>query len=145
MHPVFVMGLPILAVAFVATLFIRELPLRNTAFADEDAVDKEILKSANQSAPEGVHGLDQATNDTVKAKLLLTGLSLEYLAYKIENADDEFADFVAAASALAPDEPPDVTGPPHERARLYAREIVRPLAVQMILAARGAEAKLVSR
>jgi EmrB/QacA subfamily drug resistance transporter len=55
MHPVFVVGLPILAVAFLATLFIEELPLRNTAFADEDA-SKEMLRSANQSAPEGVHG-----------------------------------------------------------------------------------------
>jgi EmrB/QacA subfamily drug resistance transporter len=145
MHPVFVMGLPILALAFVATLFIKELPLRNTAFADEDAVSKEVLRSANQTAPEGVHGLDQATNDTVKAKLLLTGLSLEYLAYKIENADDEFPDLVAAASALAPDEPPDVTGPPPERARLYAREVVRPLAVQMMLAARLVEGELASR
>src|SRR5215212_7039944 len=49
MHPVFVTALPILAVAFVATLFIKELPLRNTAFADEDA-GKEMLRSANQSA-----------------------------------------------------------------------------------------------
>jgi hypothetical protein len=144
MHPVFVTALPILAVAFVATLFIKELPLRNTAFADEDA-GKEMLRSANQSVPEGVHGLDQATNGTVKRKLLLTGLSLEYLAYRIENADGEFPDLVAAASALAPDEPPDVTGPPPERARLYAREVVRPLAVQMMLAARRVEGELASR
>jgi EmrB/QacA subfamily drug resistance transporter len=34
MHPVFVAGLPILAVALVATLFIRALPLRTVAFAD---------------------------------------------------------------------------------------------------------------
>jgi EmrB/QacA subfamily drug resistance transporter len=30
MHPVFVVGLPIVAIAFVATLFIKELPLRET-------------------------------------------------------------------------------------------------------------------
>ena len=143
MHPVFVTALPILAVAFVATLYIRELPLRDTAFADEDA-GKEMLRSANQSAPEGVHGLDRATNGTVKEKLLLTGLSLEYLAYKIENANGEFPDLVAAASALAPNEP-NAPGTPHQRARLYAREIVRPLGVQMMLAARGAGAELVSQ
>ena len=40
--------------AFLATLFIKELPLRNVAFADEDA-GKEMLRSANQSVPEGVH------------------------------------------------------------------------------------------
>jgi MFS family permease len=143
MHPVFVTALPILAVAFVATLFIKELPLRNTAFADEDA-GKEMLRSANQSAPEGVHGLDQATNGTDKEKLLLTGLSLEYLAYKIENADGEFPELVAAASALAPDEP-NAPGPPHERAQSYAREVVRPLAIQMMLAARRVEGELASR
>ena len=143
MHPVFVTALPILAVAFVATLFIKELPLRDTAFADEDA-GKEMLRSANQSVPEGVHGLDPATNGTGKRKLLLTGLSLEYLAYKMENADDECPRLVAAASALAPDEP-NASGPPHERARLYAREVVRPLALQMMLAARGAGAELASR
>jgi hypothetical protein len=66
------------------------------------------------------------------------------LAYKIENADGEFPELVAAASPLPPDEP-NAPGPPHERARLYAHEIVRPLAVQMILAARGAGAELASR
>jgi EmrB/QacA subfamily drug resistance transporter len=143
MHPVFVTALPILAVAFVATLFIKELPLRNTAFADEDA-GKEMLRSANQSAPEGVHGLDQATNGTVKEKLLLTGLSLEYLAYKIENADGEFPELVAAASALAPDDS-NAPVPPHERAQSYAREVVRPLAIQMMLAARRVEGELAIR
>jgi EmrB/QacA subfamily drug resistance transporter len=143
MHPVFVVALPILAVAFVATLFIKELPLRDTAFADEDA-GEEMLRSATQSVPEGVHGLDRATNGTVKEKLLLMGLSLEYLAYKIENADGECPRLVAAASALAPDEP-NAPGSPHERARLYAREVVRPLAVRMMLATRGAGAELASR
>jgi hypothetical protein len=143
MHPVFITALPILAVAFVATLFIRELPLRDTAFADEDA-GKEMLGSANQSAPEGVHRLDQATNGTVKGKLLLMGLSLEYLAYKIEHADSECPRLVAAASALAPDEP-NAPGSLHERARLYAREVVRPLALQMMLATRGAGTELASR
>ncbi|HEY0830200.1 MAG TPA: hypothetical protein VGE99_03590 [Candidatus Dormibacteraeota bacterium] len=31
LHPVFISLLPIIAVAFIATLFIRELPLRQTA------------------------------------------------------------------------------------------------------------------
>ena len=35
LHPVFVAGVPILAAAFVATLFIRELPLRRVAYSDE--------------------------------------------------------------------------------------------------------------
>ena len=35
LHPVFVAGVPILAAAFVATLFIRELPLRKVAYSDD--------------------------------------------------------------------------------------------------------------
>jgi len=31
LHPVFMLGLPIIAISFIATLFIRELPLRQTA------------------------------------------------------------------------------------------------------------------
>jgi hypothetical protein len=31
LHPVFMAGLPIIAIAFIATLFIKELPLRQTA------------------------------------------------------------------------------------------------------------------
>jgi hypothetical protein len=31
LHPVFLAGLPIIAIAFVATLFIKEVPLRQTA------------------------------------------------------------------------------------------------------------------
>jgi MFS family permease len=31
MHPVFLIGLPVIALAFIATLFIKELPLRQTA------------------------------------------------------------------------------------------------------------------
>lgn len=37
MHSAFLVGLPIVAVALVASVFIEELPLRDTAFADEDA------------------------------------------------------------------------------------------------------------
>jgi EmrB/QacA subfamily drug resistance transporter len=62
MHTVFVAALPILTVAFIATLFIKELPLRNTAFADEDP-GKQMLRSANQSVPEGVHASSEGTNE----------------------------------------------------------------------------------
>ena len=141
MHTVFVAGLPILAVAFLATLFIKELPLRNTAFADQDA-GKEMLRSANQSAPEGVHGWAQAANG-VEGKLLLTGITLEYLAQKIESANGEFPNLVAAASALAP-LGANGSGTPHERAQLYAREVIRPLALQVMLAATGGGARLAS-
>jgi EmrB/QacA subfamily drug resistance transporter len=36
MHSVFLVGLPIIGVALAASIFIKDLPLRDTAFADED-------------------------------------------------------------------------------------------------------------
>jgi hypothetical protein len=59
------------------------------------------------------------------------------------NANDEYPNLAAAASQLAT-VGPNAQGPPHERARLYAREVVRPLALQMLLAVRGAGVELVS-
>ncbi len=56
MHPVFVVGIPIIAVAFVASLFIKELPLRTKAYADEDA-GKTVLDGQNQTAAEGTHAV----------------------------------------------------------------------------------------
>jgi hypothetical protein len=144
MHPVFVTALPILAVAFLATLFIKELPLRNTAFADEDA-GKEMLRNANQSAPEGVHSRAQATNAATEGNLLQMGVALYYLALKIENAEGEIPDLVAAASALTTPDGSNGSGTSHERAQLFAREVIRPLAVKMLLAARGAGAELASQ
>jgi hypothetical protein len=35
LYPVFVAGVPVIAAAFVASLFIKELPLRKVAYADE--------------------------------------------------------------------------------------------------------------
>jgi hypothetical protein len=57
MHPVFLVGLLIVGVALVASTFIKELPLRDTAFADEDA-EKQDLDEPNQSAPEGAYTPD---------------------------------------------------------------------------------------
>jgi EmrB/QacA subfamily drug resistance transporter len=73
MHTVFVAALPILAVAFIASLFIKELPLRNTAFADEDA-GQQMLRSENQSVPEGVHASIASTNGRSDNLLPETGL-----------------------------------------------------------------------
>jgi hypothetical protein len=100
MHTVFVAGLPILAVAFLATLFIKELPLRNAAFADEDA-GKEMLRSANQSVPEGVHTSISTPNGRVD-----NPLPQRYLDPHIHsangNAGEESTEHAAAASTLSP-------------------------------------------
>jgi EmrB/QacA subfamily drug resistance transporter len=83
MHPVFVAGIPILAVAFVASLFIKALPLRSVAFVD---AEKEMLQSANQSASEGVYEGANIT-DGSRSNLAFTESILEHLARKIENVN----------------------------------------------------------
>jgi hypothetical protein len=52
MHSVFLVGLPIIGVAFAAGVFIKELPLRGTAFIDEDAGER-VLPEPNRSTAEG--------------------------------------------------------------------------------------------
>jgi hypothetical protein len=63
--------------------------------------------------------------------LVLTGLSLEYLARKIENANGGSPNLVRATASLA-SVPQDRTA--DGRARLVERGIVRPLALQTLLA-----------
>ena len=85
MHPVFVAGIPILAVAFVASLFIKALPLRNVAFVD---ADKEMLRNANQGAAEGIYeGALKANGDSRHSRP--TGGAPEYLAREIESVNGE--------------------------------------------------------
>lgn len=52
LHTVFTAGLPFVVLAFVATLFIREIPLRRTAHADADDVGKGVLLELNQAGPD---------------------------------------------------------------------------------------------
>ncbi|MBV9455112.1 MAG: hypothetical protein JOZ19_13500 [Rubrobacter sp.] len=54
MHQVYVVGIPIVAVALIASLFIKELPLRTKAFADEAAA-QEMARSKDQGAAEATH------------------------------------------------------------------------------------------
>ena len=127
MHPVFVAGLPMIAIAFVATLFIKELPLRTKAFVDEEV-----------DAPEGsvAHGAGARIGDLSRSeRLVMNGLTLEYLARRIENANGDSPHLISAASALAPIRMNG--GTERERARAAAREVVRPLALQTLLAAMG--------
>jgi hypothetical protein len=86
MHPVFVTGIPILAVALVATLFIKALPLRSVAFVD---AEKEMLRNANQGTPEGVYEGGASTTDGGRGSLAFSGSLLQYLARKTENVNGE--------------------------------------------------------
>ncbi len=51
LHSVFLWGLVPFAIAFIATLFIKELPLRNTVHTADEA-GRELLDTLNQTAPD---------------------------------------------------------------------------------------------
>jgi EmrB/QacA subfamily drug resistance transporter len=127
MHPVFVVGIPIISLAFVATLFIKELPLRTRAFVDEEV-----------GGPEGAmaHGAGARTDGMGPSELLIMrALALEYMARRIERANGDSPKLISAASALSPTGTRgDTDG---ERARATAWEVIRPLALQTLLAATG--------
>jgi len=54
----FLVGLLIIGVALVGSIFIKELPLCDTVFANEDA-GKYALDELNQSAADGAYGSDR--------------------------------------------------------------------------------------
>ena len=84
MHPVFVAGLPIIAIAFVATLFIKELQLRTVAFADMEG---------DASAPGNAAHSGTGT-------LLRSGLAVAYLSRLVESRRWSSPELLRAASEL---------------------------------------------
>jgi MFS family permease len=84
MHPVFVAGLPILAIAFLATLFIKELPLHTVAFADIEG-DATEPDDAESKGKEG---------------LLRSGLTVAYLSRLVESRRWSSPELLRAASEL---------------------------------------------
>jgi EmrB/QacA subfamily drug resistance transporter len=61
LHTVFVAGVPFVVFAFLAALFIREVPLRRTAHATPSEAGKEVLLELNQAGPDDAEPvLDEA-------------------------------------------------------------------------------------
>ena len=123
MHPVFLAGIPIIVFAFIASLFIKELPLRTKAFADEAGPAAE----AGGVARNGVLG--SGTIAEGKNVGLLGGVVVEYLARRIEGANGDYPHLISAASELVSEN----DASPKDRARTAAREVLHPLAVQLLI------------
>jgi len=109
MHPVFVAGLPIIAIAFVATLFIKELPLRTVAFAD--------MERETPAMQDG--------GDT----LLRTGLAVAYLSGLVESRRWSSPELLRAASQLV-ESNGDISV--RERALRANEEVLEPLARRLL-------------
>jgi len=108
MHPVFVAGLPILAVALIATLFIKELPLRTVAFAEMER-DTTIPGDAKNNGNEA---------------LLRSGLTVFYLSRLVESRRWSSPELLRAASELVE---PNGEVSVRERALRANEEVLKPL------------------
>jgi EmrB/QacA subfamily drug resistance transporter len=113
MHPVFVAGLPIIAIALVATLFIKELPLRTIAFAEME-----------REAP----ALASATANGTEA-LLRAGLSLAYLSRLVESRRWSSPELLRNAAELVE---PNGEVSVRERALRANEEVLKPLSRDLL-------------
>jgi EmrB/QacA subfamily drug resistance transporter len=113
MHPVFVAGLPIIAIAFVATLFIKELPLRTVAFADieGDATEPGYAESKGKEA------------------LLRSGLTVAHLSRLVESRRWISPELLRAASELV-ERNGEISV--RERALRANEEVLEPLARSLL-------------
>jgi EmrB/QacA subfamily drug resistance transporter len=111
MHPVFVAGLPIIAIALVATLFIKELPLRSVAFAEMEA-----------PAPGGA-----TVNGT--ETLLRAGLAIAYLSRLVESRRWSSPELLRTASELV-ERNGEVSV--RERALRANEEVLKPLSRDLL-------------
>jgi hypothetical protein len=105
---VFVAGLPILAVALIATLFIKELPLRTVAFAEMER-DTTIPGDAKNNGNEA---------------LLRSGLTVFYLSRLVESRRWSSPELLRAASELVE---PNGEVSVRERALRANEEVLKPL------------------
>ena len=110
-HDGFLFTLAAILLGFVAALAMKNFRL-------DDASLPGRAPEVRQSAP-----------DQERQRAILTGVTLEYLARKVESANGESPNLVSAASRLVP----GAEGTEKERAVIAAREVLRPLAVQALL------------
>ncbi|TDE54063.1 DHA2 family efflux MFS transporter permease subunit [Nonomuraea mesophila] len=118
METVFMVGVPIALLGFVATLFLKELPLRGSA-----------VTAPPEPKPLG------------KDDLVLAGLLLELVAQRVERANGERSALLTAVARMAP---PDgrTEG---ERARSVAQDVLRPTSRALIAQAAPPQKDLVTR
>jgi hypothetical protein len=116
LETVFMVGVPIALLGFVATIFLKELPLRGPATAP-----------AAPAPPS-------------KDDLVLAGLLLELVAQRVERANGEPSALLTAVAKMAP---PDDRSE-RERARAVARTVLRPTSRALIAQATPPQKDLVS-
>lgn len=152
-HPVFWAGVPIVAVAFILTLFIEEIPLKAVAPMDEhrERPDEEPRGDVPEGSERKLAPVNMASGPVASAGLrqtapvgmdgdhfIVTGLALAQLAHRIESANGDAPDLLLAASSLAPED----GSSEKERARAAADHVIRPPAHRMLMVAASSTVKV---
>ncbi|MEV0597289.1 MDR family MFS transporter [Nonomuraea cavernae] len=117
LETVFLVGVPIAVLGFLAVLFLKELPLRGATVP---------------ASPE--------PKPLNKDDLVLAGLLLELIAQRVERANGQPSALLTAVAKLAP--PDDLSE--RERARFVARTVLRPTSRALITQAAPSQQDLVT-
>lgn len=118
LETVFLVGVPIALLGFLATLFLKELPLRGTSAPAEPVAAKPLSKD----------------------DLVLAGLLLELISQRIERVNGEPSALLSAVARLAP---PDERSE-RERARSVVHNVLRPTSRTLIAQATPPQKDLVT-
>ncbi|MFI6992245.1 MDR family MFS transporter [Nonomuraea wenchangensis] len=117
LETVFIVGVPIALLGFIATLFLKELPLRGST-------------TPPPAAPQPLS----------KDDLVLAGLLLELVAQRVERANGEPSALLTAVARMAPED----SGSERERARSVAQTVLRPTSRALLAQAAPAQKDLVT-
>ncbi|GGP02731.1 MFS transporter [Nonomuraea glycinis] len=122
LETVFLVGVPIAVLGFLAVLFLKELPLRgNTEAAPASPPASSSPSSSPSPSPSPSPSLS-------KQDLVLAGLLLELVAQRVDRATDRPSALLTAVAKMAP---PD-DRPERERARSVAQDVLRPTSRALI-------------
>jgi EmrB/QacA subfamily drug resistance transporter len=80
LHPVFVATLPLVAIAFVATLLLREIPLRRSVPAEAEEAGKGVLAEMAQAGPDDAEPVMGRPTPEYRARAAFLGLTLGLVA-----------------------------------------------------------------
>jgi hypothetical protein len=97
------------------------------AFAIVAAILMKNIHLSGQGAAQGGSPASE-TAPVLKQDRMITGITLEYLARRIEGANGDSPNLISAASRLVP----DAEGSERERARMAVDRIIRPMALETL-------------
>lgn len=95
LHPVFVATLPLVAIAFMAALLLREIPLRRSVPADAEEAGKGVLAEMAQAGPDDAEPVIGRPVPEYRARAAFLGLTLGLIAEEGRDPSPRLATLLA--------------------------------------------------